>query len=493
MRVVLALHPDAAADPAARWTAETVGRLLGVPWSAVVDGGSPLDSGIAAVHVGPPGTAPDGAAVALPWTPGLSWKPDALEIARFDDVPWMAPPGAETRGTGPSTAPALLLRSIFSVLSREEERLVAARDRWGCFAGTQSRLQTLGMLELASVNRLAGWIERGLHAFARARGAVLPELPRWPGGRRFACVLSHDVDELRRVSARESLRLLALARDPRGYAARAGLAGMARAILRRGGADDDPYWNLERWVRAEEERGFRSTFYVCTSRWNERHEYDATYRLGDSIRFDGRRTTVAAAFGAIAARGFEVGLHGSYESHLDAAALAAQRSALELATGTAVRSTRQHYLRLDVPRTWRAQQEAGFNVDSTLGYNEAYGFRAGIAAPFHPWDDARASALELLELPLTLMDGVLFRTFGLEASEAARRVRLHLDEVESVGGLAVLLWHPNAAAAEFYPGWWDAWVAALDRLAERGAWATSAEEIRRWWVERGRAQRFLPP
>jgi hypothetical protein len=82
------------------------------------------------------------------------------------------------------------------------------------------------------------------------------------------------------------------------------------------------------------------------------------------------------------------------------------------------------------------------------------------------------------------MDGVLFRTLGLPGEAAAERVRRHLAAVEAVGGLAVLLWHPNSADEVHYPGWWTAWEAALDHLKERGAWVAAGARVAKYWRAR---------
>ena len=82
------------------------------------------------------------------------------------------------------------------------------------------------------------------------------------------------------------------------------------------------------------------------------------------------------------------------------------------------------------------------------------------------------------------MDGVLFRTLGLSGEAAVERVGRHLDAVAAVGGLAVLLWHPNSADAVHYPGWWQAWTAALDHLKARGAWVAHGRAIAERWRER---------
>jgi hypothetical protein len=215
------------------------------------------------------------------------------------------------------------------------------------------------------------------------------------------------------------------------------------------------------------------------------HEYDPTYGWNDPVTFEGRRTTVAGMMERLPARGFEVGLHGSYLSHGDEDELIRQRQSVAGAARAEVAGGRQHFLRFEVRRTWPAQVMAGLTYDSTLGYNEAVGFRAGIAAPFRPWNPETRAAHEILELPMTLMDGTLFRTLRLDAEAAGVRTRKHLERVATVGGLSVLLWHPNAADESHFPGWWRCYEETLAWLATQGAWVAPAAEIAEWW--RGRA------
>ena len=449
-------------DPEARWAAETLLSVTGLAWSRDA-GEGPV------VHVGPPGSTSGD--VALPWT-GLepAWTPSQLALATFEGVPVPCLGGRLSEPSHPQALPDELLRATFSLLSREEERLIPERDQWECFAGTQSRLHALGVLERPLVNEWAGLLAGRLRTFP------VEASPPWPKGARFAAMLSHDVDEVRYGSVREGLRLLALA--PRSYAVRAGVTQVARGLATRG---KDPYWNFERWLDAEDRLGFTSSFYFCAPRPARRHEYDARYRMEDPIQFERARGTVRELMRLLGERGRDVGLHGSYLSHVSADDLAAQRAQIEAASGVKAGGTRQHFLRFDVARTFAAQEAAGFDHDSTLGYNEALGFRAGIAAPFHPWNASTRAPHRLLELPLTVMDGTLFRTLGLTGEAAAERVRSHLDTVEAVGGLAVLLWHPNSADEAHYPGWWQAWTAALDHLKDRGAWVTHGRAITEWW------------
>jgi len=482
MRVCLSFDPAAWENRAARYAIETIAPLLDLPWRSAAPGTEAREDE-AVVFVGAPARAPSDAAAVIgvgEWKP---WEAASLSLARFDCLPLPCPGGTLVHPADRRELPEPWLRAIGFMLTREEERASARRDQWECFSGTFSRMHELEVLELPLVNLYAAQLARRIAAWSERRGVTLTPAPRWKNGARFAVALTHDVDDVRLYSLRQSWRLLRLARGPRSYAFRKGV-GTALATLGRIGRGGDPYWNFDRWAAEESRRGFRSCFYFCPPAPRERHEYDAQYTMDDLVEFEGRRMTVSGLTRALAERGFEIGLHGGYLSHRDAEELAREKRQIEEAAGRVVAGVRQHFLRFDVARTWSAQERAGFDHDSTLGYNEAIGFRAGIAAPFHPWDAGRGGAMPLLELPLTAMDGALFRTMKLDAAAAAAKVREHLERVEEAGGLAVLLWHPNAAAEEHFPGWWPCYLAALDHLAARNAWVATPGEIAAWWRER---------
>ena len=65
-------------------------------------------------------------------------------------------------------------------------------------------------------------------------------------------------------------------------------------------------------------------------------------------------------------------------------------------------------------------------------------------------------------------------------------VRRALAHAKQAGGLAVLLWHPNAADERSFPGWWACYLRVLDELSRRGAWVATAGEIAQWWGDRWR-------
>ena len=489
MRVAYHFDDAAWAIGPVRRTVETLASLHETPFRICAPGTSEA-SGEALVHVGAVGTCPTHAAASIEVDGWPAWQAHTLERIVVVGEPVACPPGTATSAADVARFPAAWLRAAAFSLSREEELQDRRRDQWECYSGAYTRLGAIGLLERPFINHLARSLERRLEAHAASRGESLEHIPRWKDGARFAVALTHDVDDVTLRSLPCAWRLLRQARSPASYAFRGGLTAMARALTQPPGAHD-PYWSFERWMGEEERRGFRSSFFICSPAPTRRHEYDALYSLDDPLQYEGRRVRVMGLLREMRRRGHEVGLHGSYMSFRSASELERQRTQIEHALGAPVVGTRQHFLRFEIGATWTAQAAAGIGYDTTLGYNEALGFRAGIAAPFRPFDPSTGQSYGPWQLPLTAMDGTLFRTLKLDEDAAVSAVSRHLGAVEAVGGLAVLLWHPNAADERSFPGWWRTYLRVLDELACRGAWVTSAGELSQWWAER--LGRMSPP
>jgi peptidoglycan/xylan/chitin deacetylase (PgdA/CDA1 family) len=253
------------------------------------------------------------------------------------------------------------------------------------------------------------------------------------------------------------------------------LGGLGHSLSRK----PDPYWNFEKVMEIEKRAGYRSTFFFVPEAGSP--DRDPPYEL-DTPR-------LRDLLGRLREEGWEVGVHGNYNSYLDAESLRAQREKLERVSGGSVRGVRQHYLRLQVPGSFRAQMDAGFAYDGTVGYRGHLGFRAGAAFPYHPFDPDSGERLSLLELPLTVMDGPLFWQLELSAPEAAARTLSLLRTVRSAGGLAVLLWHQRAWHEGRYPGWGRVYSEVVDHLHQEGqAWVATAGQVADWWLAREAVQ-----
>jgi hypothetical protein len=185
------------------------------------------------------------------------------------------------------------------------------------------------------------------------------------------------------------------------------------------------------------------------------------------------------------AGGAEIGLHGSYLAAEDDGLLAEEKRRLEELAGHVV-GHRYHYLRVDPTANLAALPGLGIRYDSSLGFADAPGFRAGIAQPFRPWDFASDGPLDLIEIPLAVMDVTLAeeRYLGLGAAAAERWLLGLVDWAAAHGGGFSVLWHTDRFDPGTSGGWDRLYLRFIEAVHARGgvclSAGTLAEEATAW-------------
>ena len=107
-------------------------------------------------------------------------------------------------------------------------------------------------------------------------------------------------------------------------------------------------------------------------------------------------------------RGYQIGIHPSYNTWKDEALLQKEWKKLEQAIGKEIVLTRQHFLRFSFKDTPQIIQQLGFKEDSSLGYADRIGFRCGTGFAYRLYDFDHERAFDFLEVPLVFMDSALF-------------------------------------------------------------------------------------
>jgi len=367
-------------------------------------------------------------------------------------------------------------------LLRIEERDHAHRDQWGNWEFGFCQSYREGRLWEPDVDR---WLAACTHELG-GDGA------RWPEGRPFVICLSHDVDLVSdAVTPRQMLRSMRLsllgdepnARERALRLARPGVRA-ARAVV-HGISSAPAAAALERCLEIERTNEVTASYFFTAYPGRDGHRFDCTYDFDDRCRFAGSEGTVADVVRSIHREGFEVGLHGSYNSALADGLLARERTALEDATGVRVTSTRQHFLHWDIRTTPRLHADAGVEADSTLGFNRNIGLRAGTSLPFRWFDLEQDRALDVVELPIVASDPALLRGDALELGPDLGRtvMRTVLERVAGVGGVGTVVFHPNNLESPDYLALFED-VIAFGK--EREAWFASVAQLNDWFRTRER-------
>jgi hypothetical protein len=315
-------------------------------------------------------------------------------------------------------------------------------------------------------------------------GIPLVEVPPVPEGYKFIACLTHDVDH-------PAMRNHWCDHTMFGFLYRATL-GTFRDVHRRRkslkslrknleavcalpfvylGIAKDFWRGFDRYLEMEE----GSTFFVIP-----RSNYAGRTTEGPAPILRGCRYEIdqlAAQLKRIVSAGGEIGVHG-LDAWLDADEGRKERERVSQAVGLSEVGVRMHWLFFD-SNSPALLEQAGFNYDTTVGYRETVGYRAGTAQAYKP-----PGATKLLELPLHVMDTALFYPsyLHLQEKEAERLVWRLIDDVERSGGALTINWHDRSIAPERL--WEDFYRKLLRELRSRGAWMPTSRKAVAWFRSR---------
>ena len=124
-------------------------------------------------------------------------------------------------------------------------------------------------------------------------------------------------------------------------------------------------------------------------------------------------------------------------------------------------------------------EKAGFLYDTTYGYNDISGFRNGFCYPFRPFDISHDRELNLLEIPMNLMDGSILPG-NPSFSAMWERAQKLIDITEKHHGLLTINWHSNTFNCPFKRDMERIFYAILRECHKRRAWMTNGEGIYQW-------------
>lgn len=278
----------------------------------------------------------------------------------------------------------------------------------------------------------------------------------YPEGKKFAVCLTHDIDIIH-------------------FTKKNILKGVGRSLLHCQIQDAlkmplflndnfNPLWNFKSIMDLEEKYDAKSTFYFMAL---DKSNLDFNYKIYD-LRDELR---------SIADNGWEIGLHGGHEAFNSLKELQNEKLRLENASGKEIIGYRGHFLRFNVPKTWELLKEAGFKYDATFGYADCIGFRNGMCHPFRPFNLKKNDYIDILEIPLTIMDRTLLDYMRLDFKRAYEVVKLLVDSVEKHNGVITILWHNTYMTGDGL----RMYKKILDYCLEKDAWMTSGASIEKWW------------
>jgi len=357
------------------------------------------------------------------------------------------------RGNGLFECTEDLLGSALRTLTRFEEIDSLARDSHGRFPASASIALRHGFLNRPIVDEYGLALQQVLRI----------SLPGWnPEQHPLRLKLSHDVDQVGMpFSLRSTLGHVLKRRAP---------GACVRDILSLVANVEPTYLNLLRTLcQLSLDNGIHSAVYWKTS-------FPSPFDTG----YDLTHPKIASVIEWAIERGVEMGIHPGYNSFHSPVRLAEEVERCRKAVHSSHVGGRQHYLRW-TPETWADWEVCDLAYDSTVGFADCVGFRAGTCVPYFPWLYKQNRMASVLEIPLIAMDATLVHYMRLSRERSVDVVRDLIARCSTVGGVFTLLWHNHGLLPPYGPYY----LAILNTLKEikNYDWQSDADAVRQFHRE----------
>jgi len=273
---------------------------------------------------------------------------------------------------------------------------------------------------------------------------------KYPKGKKFSLCLTHDVDRIKKSHQ----YLTYFLKSKNIY------------HLKSFFSKKDPYWNFEKIIEIENKYKVKSTFFFL----NESEKFKLLNPKNWKVslgRYNITKEKVKNIIKKLDNEGWEIGVHGSYNSFKDYDLLKKEKTQLEKIIDHKIIGVRQHYFNLN-NNTWKLQSKTGFKYDSSFGFNDGnIGFFNNKYIPFNPIKNK-----EFLVLPNTIMDWCLMGKKNVE--DEYMKI---IDIAEERNAVLTINWHQRVFNEKEFPGYSETYEKIIKECKKRGAWIGKCIDI----------------
>jgi len=285
----------------------------------------------------------------------------------------------------------------------------------------------------------------------------------YPENKKFAIVLTHDVDD---IFVKNKHILLSLFHLPKNR----DVNNVVQMFKGRINKEKTPYLNFKKIIEIEKKYDASSSFYFLAT---SQDIFGVKYNLED----------VREKINYLIDENCEIGLHTGYYSYNSLEKIKNEKNKLEKIVGNKILGARNHVLRFRTPESWALLSSAGFGYDTSFGYHDMIGFRNGMCHPFKPYDLNENREIDILEIPLNVQDMTFLMHFKISPKERWQYVKNLIDTVKQFNGVLTILWHnwtfclPASYGGLFNKEWTKLYEKILNYGYKNDAWLTNCKEV----------------
>jgi hypothetical protein len=160
---------------------------------------------------------------------------------------------------------------------------------------------------------------------------------------------------------------------------------------------------------------------------------------------------------------YPIGIHPSFASNEKTDMLSVEINRLSKITHKEITKSRQHFLKLKLPDTYRRLIELDIKDDYTMGFANELGFRAGTSMCFNFYDLDNESETNLRVHPFAMMEATLKYYNKVRPDQAIEHVKPIIDAIKKTGGTFISLWH-NETLSNW--GIWKGWRDVYEEMVQ---------------------------
>jgi hypothetical protein len=346
---------------------------------------------------------------------GLLFEQGIRDVA-FKVHDWEGVPCFFTSGDQ-SAIPFDIFAASFYLISRYEEYYPQMHDQYDRYFATNSIAYQSGFLELPVIdiwaNKLLDLLKQQFPYYAFS-------------SRTYQNISTINVNEAYAYKQKGFFRSgLGFVRDL--YHLR--FDEVSRRFMVILGLQKDPYDNYEKILEWVKKKGKKIIFFFLFSEYNH---FDKNLSPSN-VKFKLLIKSIIdyAPFGQLF----------SYYTIKNVAKIAKEKNALEQVVIRPVLKSRQHFNRLEIPKTYQLLIDNDIKEEYTMGYHTHVGFRAGTCSPFYFYDLDYEIQTPLKIFPFCITDELIKFHLKFSPEEAVVKIHELQQYVQDVNGTFISIFH----------------------------------------------------
>lgn len=347
-----------------------------------------------------------------------------ISVTNWDDIPIFFQTNEK------SEFPFDIFGASFFLLSRYEEYLPHIRDEHNRFTATESLAFKNNFIKIPLVDL---WV-RKLYDHLKEKFV-------FKSNREFKFSFESTID----VNQLYKYKMKGLVRGVSGLIVDLSMLRITRVydrLLSVFGFRKDPYDSFAFLTRVQKNNKIKMSYFFLLSNYSK-YDRNISYHKAEYkalIKSVGDRSAI--------------GLHPSYYSNMEPEKFKIEKERLESITNFRIKSSRQHFIKLQLPETYRYLIDNEIYNDSSMGYVDNIGYRASTSEPFYFYDIDFEIQTPLIIHPYVVSDYALKYELKLSTEEAFAEIVDLMKLSKTIGSTFTSLFHNDSLGRdEEWEGW----------------------------------------